>query len=132
MKRGASGCDFLLFLERPVSTPEVPVVAAEVAMNRLKLVMAFSWAVNGVSSAGKARRAACSCAAVIGEAKLPSFDLSVALSLTLSRIDDFDRAVVVDAWVVSTFVDVATNASAAAAAKNTQPALKRRYVKIRL
>ena len=77
--------------------------------------------------------AACSSAAVRGVTVEPSFHVSVALSLILSRIEDFDRAVSLgDAWVVSTLVDVATNASAAAAAKNAQPALKRRYVRIRL
>ena len=77
--------------------------------------------------------AASSIAAVSGVVTEPSkVDRSAPASLTLSRIEDLDRAVDASARVVSTFVDVATNASAAAAAKNAQPALKRRYVRIRL
>ena len=55
--------------------------------------------------------------------------------MNLETIEDLDKAAtLVDSapFVVSTFVVVATKASAAAAAKNVQPAPRRRYARIRL
>ena len=137
LKRGASGGCFLFFFESmPFPAVGGAVLLAEVAWNLLKPSMAFNCAENGVSSAGKARFAASSVALVSGVATEPSFmDFSAPAPLTLSRIEDLDRAVLfVDAasCAVNTFVVVATNASAAAAAKNAKPAPKRRYVMIRL
>src|SRR5690242_18129594 len=92
--------------------------------------MAFICNVKGVSSAGKARLAASSMAAVNGVATEPSFMVfSAPASETLVCMEDL-IVFAVTSWVVSTFVVVATNASAAAAAKNAQPTLARRYVTI--
>ena len=74
--------------------------------------------------------AASSMAALNGIATEPSFMvISAPASLTLVCAEDL-IVVAVTSWVVSTLVVVATNASAAAAAKNAQPALARRYVTI--
>jgi len=136
LKRGRSGGCFLFFFESMPFVAGVGVALLEDdAMNLLKPITEFSCAVNGVSFAGKARFAASSIAAVSGVPTEPSFrDFSAAAPRTLSWIEDLDRAALVDATpcVVSTFVVVATNASAAAAAKNAQPAPKRRYIMIRL
>ena len=66
----------------------------------------------------------------------PSFsEYSLAIPTRLVRIDAFAIGrrgfAAATSWAVSTFVVAATNASAAAAAKNAAPALKRRYARIR-
>src|SRR5947209_18598350 len=134
LKRDASGGCFLFFPVTLPLTSEPPLapdkLLAEADWNRLQPTTAFSCNENGVSSAGKARLAASSMAGVIGVAGEPSFMfISEPASATLVLTEDL-LMVVVTSWVVSTFVVVATNARAAAAAKNAQPTLARRYVTI--
>ena len=53
LSRGASGFDLLLLFETaPLPALEVPARPGEEAMNLLTAVMALTWAVNGVESAG--------------------------------------------------------------------------------
>src|SRR6266404_350952 len=62
-------------------------------------------------------------------------EYSLAIPTTLAWIEAFAIGrrgfEAATSWAVSTFVVAATNASAAAAAKNATPALKRRYATIR-
>ena len=136
LKRGASGGAFLFFLEaRPLVAGVVVELLADVAKNRFTATMAFNWAENGVESAGKARIAACSWAqsrALTDEPSLSDSSLAapVGVSFAQDLINGRRDLVGATSFVVSTFEDDATNASAAAAAKNAQLPVKRRYARI--
>lgn len=137
LKRGASGGAFLLFLASRLLVVEVVVVEllADVAKNRFTPTMALSWAVKGVESAGKARIPACSVAqssAVTDEPSLSdsSVPAPVGVSIAQDLINGRRDLVGATSFVVGTFEDDATNASAAAAAKNAQLPVKRRYARI--
>ena len=126
----------LFLVARPLVAGVVVELLPEVAKNRFTAMMAFNWAENGVESAGKARIAACSWAQSSALTDEPSLsDSSLAAPVGLSIAQDLingrrDFVVATSCVVVGTFEDDATNASAAAAAKNAQLAVKRRYARI--